>query len=374
MKHINTKTEILFGDRFFKSECLPQSGYDWRVHKKELSPYFEQHGFSVSMMYNDFYSRLSGIVSDRYISMDLYYFYIVPCLNRRQFSKAYADKNMYSILFGGCNQPLTVIKNRNGIFFDDKENIIDQNEAIERCLSVAHDKIIKPTVDTGEGRGVALFQARNKVDALEAFSRYKKDFIVQEKISNHSDLARLNPTSCNSMRIMTYRALDGRIHHLRNKSFFRVGKDGAVMDNMGSGGGMCCVFDDGHVNDRVVHYNSMKVESFEANYGVRNFVIPNFDQALSFAERLHARLPYFDFVGWDITIDQEGNPALIEYNLPGETGSVQSGCGPMFVEDLDEIMMRLSSVRKQSAEVSMNVFQHGYEHLLQIKGDEYDFR
>ena len=113
-EYINTKSELFYGDRYFKGEVLPE-GYKLGPNRKVASPYFASKGFFVSQAYSDYYSQLTGIKSDKYISMDLYYFYIIPCLNRREFVRAYADKNNYSLFFNGVNQPETVIKNRNGI-------------------------------------------------------------------------------------------------------------------------------------------------------------------------------------------------------------------------------------------------------------------
>ena len=53
---INTSKELFYGDRYFREHVAPEN-FDYRAHKKELSPYFAQYGFKVSMMYNDFTAR-----------------------------------------------------------------------------------------------------------------------------------------------------------------------------------------------------------------------------------------------------------------------------------------------------------------------------
>lgn len=368
MEYINTKAEMLFGNGYFKHEVLP-AGYKLGPNKNTPSKYFSDKGFFVSQAYSDYYSQLTGIVSDKYISMDLYYFYIIPCLNRREFVRAYADKNNYSLFFRGVNQPETVVKNRNGIFYDDEERVIDFNTASNLCQSIGEGRrlIIKPTIDTGEGKGVFLV---NESDVASDFKRYKKDFMVQCCVAQNNELAKLNPTSLNTLRIMTYRDTNGNVHHLKDKTVLRVGAKGSIRDNAGSGGGICQVFDDGTVNDRVIHNKSLIVESFKNLHGSENFIVPCLAEALSFAERLHCRLPYFDFVGWDIAVDSNNQPVLIEFNLPCEIG-FQEAVGPMFVEDLDEIMERISKVRRIKVEHQVNIFDPGFEHLLQTGGEEY---
>lgn len=372
-EYINTKAELFYGDRYFKSEVLPD-GYRLGPNRKVASPYFASKGFFVSQAYSDYYSQLTGIKSDKYISMDLYYFYIIPCLNRREFVRAYADKNNYSLFFNGANQPETVIKNRNGIFYAADNKVIAAAEAITRCLDCAGEMIIKPTIETGEGRGVELLLKNSDSEVGAQFNRYAKDFIVQRKFVQHESMSALNASSLNTMRILTYRGLDGRVRHLKDKTFLRVGTPGAVRDNVGSGGGMCQVFDDGSVNDRVVHYKFMEVGSFRTLHGIDGFKIPNYAEALKFAEELHTRLPYFDFIGWDIAIDQDGQPAFVEFNVPCEVGATQQGCGPMFEEDLDEIMERVSKVKKIEVESRVNIFSPGFDHILQLAGPEYELR
>ena len=374
MKFINTQKEIFLGTRYFKDRVVPV-GYRLGDERKVASPYFASKKFFVPMSYNAYFSKLNGYESDRYISMDLYYFYIFPCLDRREFARVYADKNNYSLFFAGANQPETVIKNRNGIFFDSEEQPISVNAAVDLCFGVEDALIIKPTIETGEGRGVELLDHSTKDAVRGAFQKHQLDFIVQKKVVQHEQMAQLNPTSLNTMRIMTYRGLDGKVRHLKDKTFFRVGLKGAVRDNIGSGGGMCQVFDDGRVNDSVVRYNSMVVGSFKELHGVSDFRIPHYQDALAYAEKLHERMPYFDFIGWDIAIDANGRPLFLEFNLPCEVGSVQQGCGPVFDDaTLDEIMGRIANVRSMTVTNRVNVFRPGFDHLLQMAGEKYDVR
>ena len=161
---INTSKELFYGDRYFREHVAPEN-FDYRAHKKELSPYFAQYGFKVSMMYNDYYQKLNGIISDRYISMDLYYMYILPCLNRRDMQTAYTDKNIYSILFPEILQPETVVKNVNGIFYSGGGGIISDEEALKICKD-SGECIIKPTVSTANGDGVSLYKSEGGGSSL----------------------------------------------------------------------------------------------------------------------------------------------------------------------------------------------------------------
>ena len=344
--------------------------FDWRARKKELSPYFAERGFKVSMMYADYYSSLNGIESDRYVSMDLYYMYILPCLNRRDMQLAYADKNAYGELFRGEAQPETVTCNRNGFFQDAGGKAIPECEAVESCLR-AGECIVKPSIETGDGVGVERLDTASWKTVADEFRRRGRDFIVQKRLRQHEMLARLNPSSLNSMRIMTYRGLDGTIHVLSGKTFLRVGGDGSVKDNVSAGGGMMNVSPEGRVADCVVHYKSLKTRSLAEYSDAAGLRVPNYAAAEEMAKRLHGKVWYCDFLGWDIAIGEDGMPVLVEMNVVPACESVQQGCGPIFEGwMLDEIMERVACVKKSKAEFSVNRFRPGFDHLLQIGGEE----
>ena len=365
---INTSKELFYGNRYFREHVAPDD-FDCRVHKKELSPYYAQHGFKVSMMYNDYFSRLNGICSDRYMSMDLYYMYVLPCLNRRDMQRAYADKNAYSEIFAGTRQPECVVKNINGFFRDSCGVQISKDKAIALCLGT-EGCIIKPTVETGDGVGVERFDGSSEQGIDSFFSRYISDFTVQKRVRQHEKMALLNPSSLNSMRLMTYRALDGNINFLSGKTFLRVGGKGSCKDNVSAGGGMMHVDDDGKVSDIVVRYKTMELRSLKDDYGVEVFYVPNFEDAISLVLKLHEKMWYCDFCGWDIAIGEDGAPVFVEVNVVPACESVQQGSGPIFEGwILDEIMARLSCVKKSKTEFSINRFRPGFDHLLQIGGE-----
>ena len=369
MQFINTSKELFYGDRYFKEHVMAED-FEYRAHKRELSPFFAERGFKVSMMYNDYYSRLSGIVSDRYLSMDLYYMYILPSLNRRDMQKAYADKNAYSKLFDDVPQPVTIVRNRNGFFFDDQDNPLSIQDALMKSLNQA-DCIIKPTVETGDGVGVERFDSTTIERIKEQFVAYRCDFIVQKFLVQHPEMARLNPSSLNSMRLMTYRSNDGTIHFLSGKTFLRVGGKGSCKDNVSAGGGMMHVDDDGSVRDRVVRYKSMRLSSLKSEFGIDHFKVPNFDGAIEMVMQLHRRIWYCDLLGWDVAIREDGMPTFVEMNVVPACESIQQGSGPLFENILlDEVVNRVSCVKKSTAMFSINRFRPGFDYLLQIGGEE----
>ena len=353
-QYINSNKEYYWGDWYFKDHVMPE-GFNYKAHKKELSPYYEERGFKVSMMFADYFSQLSGVISDRYLSMDVYYFFVIPALNRYDFINAYLDKNIYSNLFPMVRQPLTVVKNMHGHFYSDGKEI-SLDEAVACVMNYKGEMMIKPTVETCNGDGVDQLVDVSE-DAVRAlFSRYDINFIVQEKARQHPDLQCVNPTSLNSMRLYTYRALDGHCEFLYPYSMLRFGGKGAVKDNTSKGGGTCLIDRDGRVDDRVFRFKHMEISSLKKETGVENLVVPCYHKVVDKLLEMHSSLPYFDFVGWDVTVDPDGEPLFIEFNLVPAIEGPQIMAGPMFAGHLDEVVERARQCECSKAQTIKRIY------------------
>jgi hypothetical protein len=353
-QYINTNKEFYWGDWYFKSHVMCD-GFDYKAHKKELSAYYESRGFKVSMMFDDYFSTLNGIHSDRYLSMDVYYFFVIPSLNRHDFKDAYLDKNIYSDLFPNVRQPHAVVKNIHGHFYRDGEEITLE-QALAAILSHEGELIIKPTVETCNGEGVEQLAHQSREQLKAILEQYGINYIVQEKVKQHPDLQCVNPTSLNSMRLYTYRRLDGSYKFLYPYAHMRFGGKGAIKDNVSQGGGTCLIHPDGLVDDKVYRFKDMHVGSLKEETGVEGLVIPSYENVIQALFKMHSRLPYFDFVGWDVTVLPDGEPLLIEFNLVPSVEGPQMMAGPMFGEYLDEVIERARQVECSREQCYKKVF------------------
>jgi len=163
-------------------------------------------------------SSISGITSRCYIPETLYYFEIEPKLNRLNMRLAYSDKCMYSRLLG-CGRhyklPNTIAYNINGFLYDENYRPTDDETLISLCDS--RECIIKPSLDSGGGKNVVkCIQSNNRlietkpqregvVKFTDLLEQFDKDYVVQLFIEQHEYFRRLNPTSVNTMRFLTYR-------------------------------------------------------------------------------------------------------------------------------------------------------------------------
>ena len=168
------------------------------------------------------------------------------------------------------------------------------------------------------------------------------------------------------MRLYTYRNLKGEIVFLYPYSMLRYGGKGAVKDNTSMGGGTCLIDRDGRVDDRVFRFKSMEVSSLKKETGTEGLIIPNYQKVIDTLLRMHKRLPYFDFVGWDVTVLPDGQPLLIEFNLVPSVEGPQMMAGPMFGDFLDEVIeraRRVECVRMQSFRKTFDKGMPFYLHM-----------
>ena len=362
---INSNKEYYWGDWYFKNHVMADD-FDYKARKKELSPYYEQRGFKVSMMFADYFSRLNGIDSDRYLSMDLYYFYVIPALNRYDFKDAYLDKNIYSMLFPDVKQPVSVVKNMHGLFYINGDEVTLE-QAVNAVCAADGELIIKPTVETCNGEGIDQLQGLDVKGVKALFEQYGINFTVQQKVKQHPDLQQVNLTSLNSMRLYTYRRMDGTYAYLYPFAHLRFGGKGSIKDNVSQGGGTCLINEDGTVDDRVYRFKSMTVASLKQETGVEKLTIPNYQGVIDTLLKMHRRLPYFDFVGWDVTVLPDGEPLLIEFNLVPSVEGPQMMAGPMFGTYLDEVIERARRVECSKMQAFKKVFDKDSRFFLHMQ-------
>lgn len=288
-----------------------------KEEKKRISKLFLSFGIkNFNTDWHTYYSCLNNNFSEKYIPEDLFYSKLEPALNDRSKFPVLADKNLLSKLFPQINQPETIIKNINGIFLSKKDEIVSFESAI-KIIADHSEFIIKPSIDSGGGKKVLLISNDSKSTSKKerigkVLKQYKKDFIVQEILTQHPILKQLNPTSINSIRVMSYLE-NNQVKVL--SSYIRMGRKGAFADNISKGGMFCGIDKDGQLDkkawdlDFAIHKDNGNQVKFES------IKIPIYDQIVNKVCELHQTIPYFRLVSWDISVDALNNITLIELNL-----------------------------------------------------------
>lgn len=344
---------------FLKNEMCKD--FEWKKYVGKYNPYFKQWGFKVSQLDAEYYSRVSGIRANHYVTRSMAVHYIYPYLDRYDFVPAYMDKNMQKRLLGLPDDelrvlmPEEVIYNSNGVFFNGIGQELTREAALDTLLAYKQNTILKPSVESYGGHGVQMVSGENNRQEYESlFEKYSRDYTFQKVVTQHPIMAQFNPSSVNTVRVVTYRNFSGKRKVLY--ACMRFGGEGSVMDNVCSGGGYTGVnIDTGILTDRK-RYSYFIMDAPVLPNSIPSSV-PCWDKIKTSALALHGRIPQLGIVGWDFTLTPDETPLLIEFN-PRPGVGLQQAVGPMFSrEDLDEIMRHVSKMNAYYRPLGFVTFQ-----------------
>lgn len=305
------------------------------IYASEYLEYWKKYNKKPNKMWLRLYSKNNENFTPRYIPDDFWYGEILPYFCNMQFRRAYEDKCFYDILFKDLNRPKTILKCIAGVYYDKNNKIIQEKEIIE-IIKKNKVAIIKPSIDSGTGRLINFFDFLTDTDETlkNKLSKVGKNYIVQEVVLQNEEMKKLNPSSLNTVRLITL-LFKGKVFIL--SIICRMGRGNSKIDNVSAGGLQITVNKDGSFQK---YAWDKKRNSFEyhpdTNIKFEKFKIPNFEKIVEIAIKEQLKLPHFKIIGWDFAIDIEGTPVFIEYNVC--PGSNQMTGEPTFGDLTEEVL------------------------------------
>ena len=129
----------------------------------------------------------------------------------------------------------------------------------------------------------------------------------------------------------------------------RIGQGGSFLDNAHAGGMFIAIEDDGRLHKKATtEFNESYYEHPNTHFVFENGCIPLLPEVIKSALKMHAAVPQCGVVNWDFTIDETGEPVLLEGNFI--SGSVwlsqmAHGKGP-FGDKTEEVLQWLKLMNK----------------------------
>ncbi|MBF0478097.1 MAG: hypothetical protein HQL26_01305 [Candidatus Omnitrophica bacterium] len=268
------------------------------------------------------YSYVSGIENQDYVPRDIYLLIIEPRLNDMRLKYAYVDKNFYEKYFVDLYFPQVLLRDIRGVLYNGNYSLLKTKDAAD-CFLNEQKVILKPSMDSGCGKGVELFtksndgnlyNGRQKLSLEYIESKLKRDWVMQKYIEQHEYFSQFNSTSLNTIRVYTYRSVksnDVVILH----AILRMGREGAIVDNLVAGGIACKINEEGFLNDYAVD-----------KYGNKYFLYANnnkfaearkvfkYSEIKSVAIQCAKEYLYYRVLGLDLCVDHEGKIKIVEIN------------------------------------------------------------
>ena len=255
------------------------------------------------------YTEVREDFIEGWIGDDFFSEYINPRLNPLEIRKISKKKTLQSRLLRGYCVP-GLFSRVNGCFYADDGAPISEDEALS-AITNDLEYVVKPDDGSG-GRGLVFVKGFEVNRELE---KTGGDVQVQEKIEQHKVMARLNASSVNTIRIITYLDSDrGAIFNLSSR--VRIGRRDSKTDNTSSGGLFVGICQKGKT-DGVIRWDDCTVCGAthpDTGVNVQRMVIPNHSRAVDLAKEAHWHMPYLRLIGWDIIVPPDGEPKIIEWN------------------------------------------------------------
>lgn len=246
-------------------------------------------------------------------------------LNAVEHRTQFSDKSLFNVRFGDYI----------GRAWLDLREVSD--ETLVSFLR-SHERVMAKVPDSLGGDGVQSFDASLALADTGGFRRdrlERRQFLLEEFLSQDPEMARLCPTSVNTLRIVTFRDGDDVRTLVR---VLKMGNGGDV-DNF-SGGGMYTILDEEGVARHPAFDEFGGVFSIHPLTGVSivGFQVPQWESVARLADTLAREVPEIPYVGWDIAITPQG-PVVVEGNYntgvfqlkPSATG-VRTGLLPVYRE------------------------------------------
>lgn len=271
---------------------------------------------------------------DPYYLCDHQYSLLLKIINKSSDWASLSNKALTDIYMPKIPWPKVYLRRINKKYYNDEMEEINHGQAVA-LLRSQNSYVIKPATATGGGKGVKVIDnLLSQEEISRLFEDYDVDFVVQALILQNEELSRFNPTSVNTCRITTIKIGSKQSF----SAIFKVGRKNSRVDNWNSSV-LIGVDGQGHLDDHGYDVNLNRIEKSDVGVPFAGNVIPNFKEMVELTQKYHELYhPNLSVVGWDITLEKNGDIIVIETNLdfPGILGE-QVCSGTFFKEFRNEI-------------------------------------
>ncbi len=324
---------------------------DWKTltkeQKSEIAQFWGlQHPSEYDFYTHEIMLNVRGEFDVRYLPERIHKVYLDPSQVKRGFNRPWEDKNYFERFQPNLPLPYTFVRNIDGCFLDHDYRHISREEA-KRIMLEHLPLIVKPSIDSGEGKNLRLVSDAKGVE--EVFTAYDKNYLAQEVIAQCELFEKTNPHSVNAMRIVTA-IVNGEAKLMSGMLLTNTTDVIACNTNKGPGEGVVCIGidDKGKFLDTGYYENAKPLTEMPNGLKFGGLEVPSYKEAVALALEAHNAMPMFGIIGWDITIDKDNKPLIIEWNLHA-IGMYHSQLttGPLFGEDSEYFAKQAKELMKR---------------------------
>lgn len=298
--------------------------------KEEFNNFWKtNYGKRIDSRGHKLYEGINGVFHKNYFPDYLFATKLEPKLNNYIYARLYSDKSLTELLYSKSpklKMPQTYLVKSGGVWYDAKRKIINSGE-VKNSLYNLGEAIIKPTIGGNSGKGIMFCDFAegndlNKETSIDDLinSDYN-DFIIQEKMVQHTSFSALYPNSINTIRAITYIANEKTYHA---DLCLRMGTGGIKVDNIHAGGIVIGLSEDGDLNEYAykLGYSDSKIKLDkhpDTNISFKSYKLEGIKGIIETAIDLHGLTPHMGIISWDFMVDRNRDPILIEANYMGQS-------------------------------------------------------
>ena len=319
--------------------ALPDDAPLTAQQKAEIDAFWGKYAFAFKPPYSTFqaYMNRNDRFDPRYVPYGVQHHCFNPHMRDRSYMFAFQNKAYLQRVYLGIKQPVVICRKVEGIYYDDQFEQIDEAQAAALCLKRLErtEIVIKPSGLCG-GKGVVFLREATEAQIRAEFAQIPKTMVVQEAVRQHPQMAALNPSTVNTVRLTTY--LKGS-EVVPLAALVKVGSPNMRVDNYKHGGHLLGVYMDGTTNKYALSVDLKKVKVLPTGVDLsEGMQIPGFDNVLKTAKRAHLMTPQTKIISWDIAIDESAEAVIIEANHGGDLRMHHAVTGPLFGEMTQEVL------------------------------------
>lgn len=280
---------------------------------------------------------LSGNCDWRYVPEDVFYCVIERCLNDcNALGAAVDDKNEMDLYVPKKYRPKKVLGYVRGLFFDGDGYAISKVAADDILGAYQGEVVGKPASGTSGGSGVICCRAGDLT--AEKIMHLASTYVVQERLHQETEVARFNPSSLNTCRIITFRRpWSGETTAIAG--MLRMGCSDSITDNV-TAGGICVAIHDGGAlaSFGLDHGFNLCYEHPRSRIVFDGFVVPQYQQMCEAVVNVARQVPAFNLLGFDVIVDPDGTPKIVEINPRSMAMLKLQTQRPLFGDETEQVV------------------------------------
>ena len=305
--------------------------------------FFVRNNFKVPFFIKLKCNFRGGYLADQYILYDLKHNDKKDFLSEFDWYKSRYINEPFDFVFNNkviCSEILEkyirvpknyFIKNK-GIIYDFKNGVKNEEDIL--CFLERQKKLFLKPFALGKGNGVHMLsffenvffidnQAHSK-DSLINFLNHREDFIICEYMQQHSYAEHLYSQTVNTIRFITMR--NTKSHEF--EAFYavqRIGRKTTIPVDNGSKGGLVSRINlDAGTLSAAKSLHDLNEYQYHPDSGnrIEGIMIPGWSEIKLQILEVCKKLPYMDFIAWDLLMSDEGI-CVIEANSSSGVNIIQ---------------------------------------------------